>query len=86
MITVDETTASFLGTKVEVKMKKAEAGSWARLNFPCQVANVEKKVEIIEDILDSQVDALDLDDLDVVPRRVVLSNEASGGRTGQDIV
>ena len=86
MITVYETTASFLGTKVEVKMKKAEAGSWARLNFPRQVANVEKKVEIIEDILDSQVDALDLDDLDVVPRRVVLSNEASGGRTGQDIV
>ena len=47
---------------------------------------VEKKVEEEETPLDSQVDALDLDDLDVLPRKVVLSNEASGGRTGQDIV
>ena len=46
---------------------------------------VEKKVED-ETPLDSQVDALDLDDLDILPRKVVLSNEASGGRTGQDIV
>ena len=46
---------------------------------------MEKKVEE-ETPLDSQVDALDLDDLDVLPRKVVLSNEASGGRTGQDIV
>lgn len=37
VITTDETTASFLGTKIEVKMKKSEAGSWSKLNFPRQV-------------------------------------------------
>ena len=55
-------------------------------HFNLQVVKVEKKVEEEETPLDSQVDALDLDDLDVLPRKVVLSNEASGGRTGQDIV
>jgi hypothetical protein len=47
---------------------------------------VEKKVPKIEDNLDSKVDALDLDDLEVFCPRVVLSNEASGGRTGQEII
>jgi CCR4-NOT transcriptional regulation complex NOT5 subunit len=34
---VSESTASFFGTKVEVKMKKSEPSSWAKLNFPKQV-------------------------------------------------
>jgi len=34
IITVEETTANFLGTKVEIKMKKAEPGSWAKLDIP----------------------------------------------------
>ena len=37
VVDVAETTASFYGTKVEVKMKKSEPGSWAKLNFPRQV-------------------------------------------------
>jgi len=43
VISVEETTASFLGTKVEVKMKKAEPGSWAKLNFPRQVSQCHPK-------------------------------------------
>jgi hypothetical protein len=38
LISVEETTASFLGTKVEIKMKKTEPGSWAKLNFPRHVS------------------------------------------------
>jgi cysteine/histidine-rich domain-containing protein len=86
VISVDMTTSSFLGTKIEIKMKKAEPGSWAKLNFPRQVAKVEKKVEKVEETLDSAVDALELDDLEVMSPRLVLSNEASGGRTGQAII
>ena len=33
-----------------------------------------------------KIDALDLDDLDLTPQRSRLSNEASGGRSGADIV
>ena len=32
-----------------------------------------------------KVDVLDLDDLDLTPQRSVLSQEASGGRTGAEI-
>ena len=32
-----------------------------------------------------KVDVLDLDDLDLTPQRAVLSQEASGGRTGAEI-
>lgn len=85
MISVDETVASFLGTKVEVKMRKAEPGSWAKLNFPRQVVKVAKKV-VEETPVETVVDAIDLDDLEVPVRRVTLSNEASGGRTGKPII
>ncbi len=55
---------------------------------PFQTAKVEKKVveDEVEEVLDSHVDALDLDDLEVPARRIVLSNEASGGRTGLPIL
>ena len=33
-----------------------------------------------------KIDALDLDDLDLTPQRSRLSNEASGGRSGADIL
>jgi hypothetical protein len=58
------------------------------MKISLQVAKVEKKVEIVENIvdLDAEVDALDLDDLEVQSRRPVLSNEASGGRSGIPIL
>jgi len=104
---VEETTVTFLGTKVEIKLKKAESGSWAKLDFPRKViemrlcrlqklqlmfikvevaANKKPKEEDIDDDVTVQVEALDLDDLEVPVRRAVLSNEASNGRTGQSVI
>ena len=34
IISVKESSASFLGTKQEIKMKKAEPGAWAKLDIP----------------------------------------------------
>ena len=67
-------TANMLGTKLEVKLKKEELGSWGRLDVP------KKKVEkvVIEDTPkdEPQVDVLDLDDMDLTPTKYTLSKEA----------
>ncbi|KAJ0175486.1 hypothetical protein K1T71_008645 [Dendrolimus kikuchii] len=34
VIDLDKSSASMLGTKVEIKLKKAEPGAWAKLDFP----------------------------------------------------
>ncbi|XP_059046312.1 cysteine and histidine-rich domain-containing protein morgana [Achroia grisella] len=34
VIDVENSTASMLGTKVEIKLKKAEPGAWSKLDFP----------------------------------------------------
>jgi len=69
-------TASMLGTKLEIKMKKAESVSWAKLDIPKAVVTEVKNV--VEDMskADSQVDALELDDLDLTPTQYKLSKEA----------
>jgi len=72
------------GTKIEIKMKKAEPGSWSRLDIPRPVTKTvekepEKKVE-------DSVDALDLDDLDFSVSKPTLSAEASAGRTDAQII
>merc|ERR1711937_341262 len=87
IIDVEGTTCSMLGTKTEIKMKKAESGSWSKLDIPRQVVE-EKKDEAgmgqgnnsnnnstngnVEDV----VDALELDDIDLTPQRYTLSKEA----------
>jgi len=73
------------GTKLEVKMKKAEPGSWSKLFFPREVKPVIKELPKNTQVTE-KIDALDLDDLDLTPQRSRLSNEASGGRSGADIV
>lgn len=86
IINVQETTASMAGTKVEIKMKKAEPGSWAKLFIPREVKLVVKEQQkVAQDNENEKIDALDLDDLDLTPQRAVLSNEASGGRSGAEI-
>ena len=67
-------TANMLGTKLEVKLKKEELGSWGRLDVPKE--KVEKVV--IEDTPkdEPQVDVLDLDDMDLTPTKFTLSKEA----------
>jgi len=92
IITVKESSVSFLGTKQVIKMKKAEPGAWAKLDIPKVVAPVEVPKDLpkleepqIEE-LDSDMDDLDLDDIDVAPRKSTLSKEASGGRTDAEIL
>lgn len=37
-----------LQTKVEIKLKKAEPGSWAKLDFPRAVQLEEKEEEVVK--------------------------------------
>ena len=66
-------SANMFGTKLEVKMKKAETGSWAKLDIPKKVEKIEKKEAPKEEPI---VDALDLDELDLTPTKMQLSEEA----------
>ena len=77
VVEVDACTANMLGTKLEIKMKKAETGSWAKLDIPKKVVKVEE-MNIVKDMskAESSVDALELDDLDLTPTRMSLSKEA----------
>merc|ERR1712037_207946 len=67
---------------LEVKMKKAESISWAKLDIPRVVKKDEKKAEEEANALlemakkEPVVDALDLDDLDITPQKFELSKEA----------
>merc|ERR1719233_898127 len=80
VVDVEASKASMLGTKLEVKMKKAESVSWAKLDIPKVVKKEEKKAEeeaLLEMAKKEQVvDALDLDDLDITPQKFELSKEA----------
>ena len=69
-------------------MKKAEPGAWGKLDIPRDIKKVEEKVEepVATQVVDDDVDDLDLDDLDLSPMKATLSNAASNGRTGQEIV
>jgi len=75
VVEVEACTANMLGTKLEIKLKKAEVGSWAKLDIP------KKKIEVVEEEKDLSkaepvVDALELDELDLTPTRYTLSKEA----------
>jgi len=77
VVDVDACSCSMLGTKTEIKMKKAESGSWAKLDVPRQVeeetnADTKKEEEKIEEVVDS----LELDDIDITPTRYTLSQDA----------
>lgn len=52
------------GTKVEIKLKKAEPGAWSRLEIPRAQPNAakEKQGSKVEEIT-PQVEAVDLSDL-----------------------
>lgn len=50
------------GTKVEIKMKKAEPGGWLKLGEPVQQTEIKPKTNTAES-LTPRVEAVDLDDL-----------------------
>jgi len=84
VIEVGECSCTLTGTKIEIKMKKAEPGSWARLEIPRPVSKPTAKPA--ENKVEEKIDALDLDDLDFSVAKPTLSSEASGGRTDAEII
>lgn len=68
IVNVDESNVTMFGTKVEIKLKKAEPGAWAKLEVPRKESENECKNKEAEgkeavDSLTPQVDAVDLSDL-----------------------
>lgn len=63
IVNVEESSVSMLPTKVEVKLKKAEVGSWSTLDFPRPADESSQPDTQNEDCIASKVDAVDLSDL-----------------------
>lgn len=62
---VQASQLSMYGTKVEIKLKKAEPGSWTKLEIPRAPSTADKKKEqqgVVEEIT-PQVESVDLSDL-----------------------
>lgn len=77
IIDVNDCSCSMMGTKMEIKMKKAELGLWTKLEAPKIVAKQETKVvEPEPSAEDLQVDALDLEDVDFTTPKLQLSEAA----------
>ncbi|KAJ6638387.1 Cysteine and histidine-rich domain-containing protein morgana [Pseudolycoriella hygida] len=71
VIDVERTAVQFLGTKVEIKLVKAEPGSWAKLDFPRAVQQElieqqETKKEETKTDTDSDVDLDDIEAMNAV--------------------
>lgn len=64
IVNVNESSVSMLQTKVEIKLRKAECGSWSKLDFPRPV-HKQQQQETTQTVanLVPQVDAVDLSDL-----------------------
>ncbi|XP_050504616.1 cysteine and histidine-rich domain-containing protein morgana [Diabrotica virgifera virgifera] len=62
IINVEASQVTMYGTKVEIKMKKAEAGSWSKLGTPVTAEQAQKAANPVGKITRA-VDAVDLDDL-----------------------
>ncbi|XP_012263523.2 cysteine and histidine-rich domain-containing protein morgana [Athalia rosae] len=68
VVIVEESSVNMLPTKVEIKLKKAEPGSWAKLETAHPSVRVEKTVAPQTDLdreesITTQVDAVDLSDI-----------------------
>jgi len=66
IVDVENSCASMFPTKVEVKLRKKEVGSWSKLNFPRELAPVKSNQEEdreVEDSLSPQVESVDLSDI-----------------------
>ena len=65
VIKVEETTVTMYGTKVEITMPKAEAGSWSKLDFPRQREVPDQPVKVVVNDNSKESDSSDSDvDLD----------------------
>ena len=64
MVDVQVSTVNMYGTKVEISLKKAEPGSWTKLEIPrvTDTKNHAVKEDKIKDLA-PKVELIDLDDL-----------------------
>ncbi|CAK1600934.1 unnamed protein product [Parnassius mnemosyne] len=64
VIDVEQSSASMLGTKVEIKLKKAEPGAWSKLDFP----RAEPKQEAVQPTLQQEEkdDLVDLSSVEAI--------------------
>ncbi|PSN42786.1 Cysteine and histidine-rich domain-containing protein [Blattella germanica] len=64
MVDIKQSTANMLPTKLEIKLRKTEPGSWSLLNFPSPALTSEntKTHGAVENLV-SDVDAVDLSDI-----------------------
>lgn len=60
VVDVDASQITMYGTKVEIKMKKAEPGSWSKLGTPVETQRPQKTPM---DQITPAVEAVNLDDL-----------------------
>ncbi|KAG6802346.1 cysteine and histidine-rich domain-containing protein [Apis mellifera caucasica] len=64
IVDVTQSSVNMLPTKVEIKLKKAESGSWAKLDFPRKnEEETEENNQNNENISNIEIDAVDLSDL-----------------------
>ncbi|XP_043267807.1 cysteine and histidine-rich domain-containing protein isoform X2 [Venturia canescens] len=64
IVDVEQSSVSMLPTKVEIKLKKAEPGSWSQLSFPQPSSeSVKTQEEKEDDRMTERVEAVDLSDL-----------------------
>lgn len=60
---VEQSSVNMLPTKVEIKLKKAEPGSWSKLDVPRDVKpEISESKENVTN-LNTQIEAVDLSDL-----------------------
>lgn len=62
IVDVNNSSANMLPTKVEIKLRKAEPGSWSRLDIPREELEADESKENVTN-LNAQVEAVDLSDL-----------------------
>ncbi|KZC15182.1 PREDICTED: cysteine and histidine-rich domain-containing protein [Dufourea novaeangliae] len=63
VVDIAQSSVAMLPTKVEIKLKKAEPGSWAKLCFPREDKTETEENSRNDEIITAQVDAVDLNDL-----------------------
>jgi len=62
-VDVKQSSVNMLPTKVEIKLKKAEIGSWSKLDIPREIKpEISESKENIA-TLNTQIEAVDLSDL-----------------------
>ncbi|KMQ91994.1 cysteine and histidine-rich domain-containing protein 1 [Lasius niger] len=62
IVDIKQSSVSMLPTKVEIKLKKAELGSWSKLDIPREVPEISESKENVA-TLNTQIEAVDLSDL-----------------------